>query len=191
MIGYWQLWANHLQKDFCDYVVEKALKIEPTEATIGFDETNRTDTEYRRSKLRWIDRTNLEWADVFHVVESYFNSANSTAFGFDLTYIPYMQFTEYDAGDEGKYDWHEDIQWANTDCYHRKLSMVIQLSDPTDYEGCDLELAPPEYESPDPETLRTRGSIVVFPSFVRHRVTPISKGKRYSLVAWMQGPKFR
>ena len=74
---------------------------------------------------------------------------------------------------------------------HRKLSMVIQLSDPKDYEGGILEIHANEHYPPPPDELKRRGTIVVFPSFLRHRVIPVTKGVRYSLVAWIEGPHFR
>ena len=66
--------------------------------------------------------------------------------------------------------------------------MSIQLSDSDDYEGGDLELMFRE----EPVKLdRTRGTLVAFPSFMLHRVTPVTRGTRWSLVAWITGPRWR
>jgi len=191
MHGYWQLWEQGLSKEQCEVLISQASELPVEEATIGFDEHNRTDDSYRRSKIRWIPRADQGWAGLYNVVESYIHTANNNAFGFDITRVAELQFTEYDADDEGMYDWHEDLNWLSNSFSHRKLSLVINLSDPSLYEGGNLELAPPEFEAPNVDVLRTQGSVVVFPSFVKHRVTPVTKGKRYSLVAWMEGPKFR
>jgi PKHD-type hydroxylase len=114
--------------------------------------------------------------------------ANNNAFGFDLNLMREIQFTEYRAENEDHYKWHEDLSWRVNKASHRKLSVVIQLSDQGDYEGGDLEL---QHEAPEPEALKRQGTVIVFPSFHSHRVTPITKGVRYSLVAWYEGPKFK
>lgn len=80
----------------------------------------------------------------------------------------------------------------------RKVSITVNLSDPEDYEGGDLWLThlPSDSNSDKLETFtnpdfRTKGAVVVFPSWVRHRVTPVTKGTRYSAVAWFNGPPIR
>jgi predicted 2-oxoglutarate/Fe(II)-dependent dioxygenase YbiX len=102
-----------------------------------------------------------------------------------------IQFTEYHESVQGHYDWHNDVLWGDGTPVHRKLSMVIQLSDPSEYEGANLELKPFYLNAPNETMLKQQGTIIVFPSIVEHRVTPIIKGTRYSLVAWMEGPKWR
>ena len=71
--------------------------------------------------------------------------------------------------------------------YDRKLSISIQLTDPSEYEGGDFEFQNIE----NPCNFRTQGSVLVFASHQVHRVTKISKGKRNSLVGWMEGPRWR
>jgi PKHD-type hydroxylase len=68
------------------------------------------------------------------------------------------------------------------------LTSIIQLSDETTYEGGDLILENVS-ESP-PEKIKNQGTMLTFPSFIYHRLTPVTKGKRYSLVGWFEGPKF-
>jgi PKHD-type hydroxylase len=72
----------------------------------------------------------------------------------------------------------------------RKLSITIQLSDSDDYEGGNFILDR-QYQQPDSKDLRTKGTILVFPSPIKHKVTPVTKGIRKSLVAWVEGPKWR
>ena len=80
---------------------------------------------------------------------------------------------------------------------HRKLSLVVQLSDPADYDGAELELFQVHADAGDDElaTFRAQstaqGTVVVFPSFEYHRVTPLRSGMRHSLVSWVSGPPFR
>jgi len=68
---------------------------------------------------------------------------------------------------------------------------VCQLSSPEEYEGGEFEMQPLHLNAPAQEHLRTQGTVLVFPSFVVHKVNPITKGTRHSLVAWMEGPKWR
>jgi len=93
---------------------------------------------------------------------------------------------DYDAEKPGKYNWHQDIGGGQSSL--RKLSTVTQLSEPADYDGCRLRLF--TSNDFDPEKIQ-RGDTVIFPSYLPHMVTPITRGRRYSLVSWVTGPAFR
>jgi PKHD-type hydroxylase len=96
-----------------------------------------------------------------------------------------IQFARYDSSDRGFYDWHTDFSGFRP---LRKISISIQLARSEDYEGGDLELM----FANQPEQLdRTRGTFIAFPSFVLHRVTPVTRGTRWSLVAWILGTRWR
>ena len=69
--------------------------------------------------------------------------------------------------------------------------MTIQLSDSKDYEGGDFKFFDPVVQSPDPDKLRAKGTVLVFPSFLPHAVTPVTKGERKSLVVWADGPEWK
>jgi PKHD-type hydroxylase len=109
-----------------------------------------------------------------------------------------MQFTKYNKGQF--YDWHYD-SWV--DPYKnntvRKLSVTVSLSDENDFEGGDLEFAIQDNNAREPlkkilrtcHEVRKKGSLVVFPSFLWHRVTPVIRGTRYSLVIWSTGEPYR
>ena len=191
MRAIWQMWESIWIPEACERVIDLGKRLDPKPANIGFDETGREDTDYRRSKIAWAHPWMQDWKDVFSEVDALFHEANRNAFGFDLWTLREMLFTQYDGGDEGKYDWHTDLDWLDPRPMHRKLSMVIQLSDPKDYKGGELELNPPALAGPDAEKLKQRGTAICFPSLVEHRVKPVTEGTRYSLVAWFEGPKFR
>jgi len=117
-------------------------------------------------------------------------SANKDFFQFHVSRLNFVQFAEYDASYLGEYKDHHDVFWLNgDDFYHRKLSCVVQLSDPNNYEGGDLQLTDCMF-APLAEDIKMQGSITYFPSFMRHRVTPVTKGRRYSLTAWFEGRKW-
>jgi predicted 2-oxoglutarate/Fe(II)-dependent dioxygenase YbiX len=96
-----------------------------------------------------------------------------------------IQLARYDGLDQGFYDWHTDFAGFRP---LRKISVSIQLSRPEDYEGGDLELL---FGNQPEQMERARGTFIAFPSFVLHRVTPVTRGTRWSLVAWILGDRWR
>jgi hypothetical protein len=98
-----------------------------------------------------------------------------------LAHTEPVQLSEYQVGDE--YDWHLDL--GPGPASRRKLSLSVQLTEPNEYEGGDLEIKG-VHNIP---ALRKRGSVIIFPSFLLHRVTPVTRGVRRSLVAWVPGEK--
>jgi PKHD-type hydroxylase len=114
---------------------------------------------------------------------------NGQFFQFDLYgFNEDMQYTVYDGEQQGHYTWHLDDSGKNTQRGPRKLSLVIQLSDPSDYEGGELQLQ----TGPDPTIVdKAKGLVAAFPSYTLHRATPVTKGIRKTLVVWITGPAFR
>ena len=185
MLAWHHMWPGELATDLCDRIICDALQLPMVDGTIGHGGVTVVDQTFRRSRLRWLPRS---WTFIRGEMETYIRAANAATFGFDLSHMPDAQFTEYAADDAGEYKPHTDNSWINKKPYDRKLSVVVQLSNPADYDGCDLTLAE---DQPDQARLRTRGTVIVFPSFLKHAVTPCLTGVRYSLVGWMLGPKFR
>ena len=109
------------------------------------------------------------------------------AFRVNCNMVPSLQFTEYlEPGYH--YDWHHDVDWNRADGKSRKLSFVVQLSDPSSYEGGDFEFR--YHENPKPEKLKCQGTILCFMPYLEHRVKEIITGSRYSLVGWYEGPRW-
>jgi PKHD-type hydroxylase len=181
----WELFPDGLPADYCDRLIARAEELPAEEGALGVARKDNADV--RRSKVRWLDLDGLDCAianDIMFLVRK----ANRQSFGFDIVGPDAAQFTEYHASEGGKYDWHQDISWESIEPYGRKLSFVAQLSEPADYEGGVFEFF--RIPSPGPE-MRKRGAVLVFPSFLQHRVTPVTVGIRRSLVSWIEGPKFR
>lgn len=191
MNAWWQMWSGHFSAHTCDWVIKEGLKLPPEEGRIGHGgRTPVENNEIRLSTIRWVPRKN-PFSMMWDRMEELFREANYNAFGFDLSVLREVQFTEYQARPDGRmdrYKWHEDLNWTVNTPHRRKLSIVIQLSDSGDYEGGDLQL---QRDPPNAEQLRVRGTVIVFPSFHFHQVTPVTKGVRYSLVGWHEGPAFR
>ena len=184
MNAIWQLWNKAITDEQVNNIIRICETYELKDATVGVDGTN-INEDIRVSEVRWVGDQ-----DVKNTMWFYAHQANKNAFGFDMNYLQDMQYTVYRGEKTGKYDWHQDTFWSNPTMFDRKITVVMQLSDPSDYEGGLLELDP-EYENPEPEILMERGTVIAFPSFIRHRVTPVTSGIRKSLVAWFEGPKFR
>lgn len=140
--------------------------------------------EIRKSQTSWIF-PNPTSAWIFDRLSNVILQANSLHFRFDLSgFYQGLQFTKYEAPGE-HYEWHQD---RGATVGIRKLSLSLQLSDPDDYDGGELQFL----HGKDEETFaKERGLIALFPSWALHRVTPVTRGTRYSLVAWVSGPPFR
>jgi PKHD-type hydroxylase len=148
----------------------------------GGDDSQMTD--YRKSEISWIPEVqDTQW--LYDKIADYAIEANKEMWNFDIWgYHDSLQFTNY-YGDGGHYDWHADL---GPNMSNRKLSVVLQLSDPKDYVGGQLEMnaggsilsVPQQY-----------GLLCFFPSFVLHRVTPLTSGTRTSLVTWLCGANLR
>ena len=138
----------------------------------------------RRTTISWIRPTNADAHSYFNAIANDVIKTNSEQWQFDLWgFIDSLQYTVYHEGDE--FSWHID---CGPKLPPRKLSVSVQLSDPADYEGGDLQLRVSDSVDTAP---REKGTVCIFPSFVSHRVTPVTKGVRKALVAWVAGPAFR
>lgn len=185
----WLYWAGVLDSKWCDDFVEYATQTyTPQEATIGF-ENNRADSDYRECEIRWLNAQREE--SLVKTIWKYAQEASRNSFDVDIRYINELQFTTYRGSKKkpGKYGWHHDVNFKNPAPYHRKLSFTLQLSDPKDYEGGEFEFDPDI--DPLPEEAKQKGTVLVFPSFYKHQVKPVTKGTRHSLVTWVEGPHWR
>lgn len=148
------------------------------------------DKGIRRSKVSF-DQCNDKNQWIFDRLNGIIENLNARFFNFDINGYDTIQYSEYHASENGKYDWHVDMYVGEippTDIETRKLSLVLWLND--DYEGGDFELICTSLDSP--VTIpKEKGKLIIFPSFLFHRVTPVTKGVRKSLVAWIYGPKFK
>jgi PKHD-type hydroxylase len=178
----WAYWDNAFTPEECEQIINQCKAFKLKQAIIeGKDPYNK---EIRESNVCWITPdTEFNW--LYTRISDLVTRLNDDYFKFDLYgFTEPLQFTEYKAP-TGHYDFHVDKIY-NGDL--RKLSIVVQLSDPEEYEGGDFELM----DSNEPEKLsRKRGTMLAFPSYTLHRVTPTSKGERYSLVCWVSGPNFK
>jgi len=178
----------------CRRIVELGSSM-PTDRAELHDDSRPDDADpsVRRSATAWIPPDeHSEW--IYHRLAGVGDRANRS-YGFDLTgFEEDLQFTTYDRRG-AHYTWHQD--GLDGSVGHRKLSIVVQLSEPTDYDGAELEFleVSEDYDGDQRaaylERSSRQGAAVVFPSFEFHRVRPLRSGRRCSLVAWVGGPPFR
>lgn len=140
----------------------------------------------RRSEVFWLDEEPAS-RPLFQLIAQFVQKANDQVFRFDLVgFGEPFQVATYRGTDSGFYGWHVDIGPGRL--AQRKLSLVIPLTDPAHYEGGELQL----FHDHEPTTVdMPLGRIVAFPSYVLHRVTPVTKGLRRTLAVWVSGPPYR
>lgn len=173
---------DFLSKEECQTIV----KLGKSKRLLQGKVNNKASVEanVRKSGVSWLAPSdNLEW--LYRRLTDTITLLNKRFFGFDLYGIQEgLQFTNYEAPD-GKYDYHMDRSF---DYQIRKLSITIQLSNPKDYTGGELELL----TGTNPIAMeKKRGKLIIFPSFMLHRVKPVTKGERNSLVVWIAGSQFK
>jgi PKHD-type hydroxylase len=173
---------------------EELQKIYKDVATLPFQEATligNADPEaikkIRSSSIKWIPKT-PQWNWLYEKLMSLAVQANDTLWHFDLISAPELiQYTEYYDNADGHYDWHQDIGPGNPSL--RKVSITVQLSDSDEYEGGDLEM----WQGGTAIQVAPRGAGVtfIFPSYMMHRVTKVTKGTRRSFVLWVGGQHYR
>lgn len=182
-------WENAFSEEELTKLVALLDELPTGKATIGGYSPEEDYKETRESKVAWLDfNDSSSW--VYDRLAWVARQLNGQFYKFDLYgFSEHMQYTIYNGEDEGHYTWHLDLGVSsNSGSPPRKLSMVLQLSDPEDYEGGSLEI----YSSAQPTQVeKKRGLVAMFPSYMLHRVTPVTKGIRKTLVVWITGPAFK
>jgi PKHD-type hydroxylase len=203
--NYYWCFQKAVPERVCDEIVRYAKSIKDNMAVTGdFTDPETLDQikdlkKKRDSNVVWL---NDPW--IFREIQPYIHKANKNAeWNFQWDCSEHCQFTKYNKGQY--YTWHRD-GWGqpydkpdqpNEHKKIRKLSVTLSLSDEKDYEGGELEFdfgdtEPSKERSPRKCTeIRSKGSLIVFPSFVWHRVCPVKSGTRYSLVVWSLGWPFK
>ena len=166
------------------------------------DAGGRNDPSIRKTDIAFLDSGCKEDEQVNHLVWHFLQEANKKMFKYNLQYFQPIQFARYRNG--AYYDWHQDSSGINPTGEGRKLSLTLSLSDPKTYEGGELQFFGGDRPMDDlklsdgtivpgeeiVKDIRAQGSVTVFDSRDFHRVTPCTKGTRYSIVCWTVGPNF-
>jgi PKHD-type hydroxylase len=185
-----------VKPDVCDQIVTDCKQNILKKASIlSANKKGRDDPEIRKTSVDFItDKDNKINELAWH----FLREANKIQFNYELTYFQPIQFAEYKDG--GFYGYHQDASGIDPDNETRKLSLTLVLSDPNKFEGGELQF----YNGGRPmedmgeitgeqviNDIRSQGTVVVFDSRDYHRVTPVTKGVRHSIVCWTVGPNFK
>lgn len=184
----WAYWEDFISDRECENIVNEGLTLPQVTGTIGSSTQEKFDEklDYRNSTVSWITTENTKFNWLFSRIGDIVQELNTRFFGYDILYSENLQFSTYDSKNHGRYDKHVDMFYDTS--IHRKLSVSIQLSDSNDYQGGKLMLYP---QRDAIEVNFKKNTLIVFPSFVLHEVTPVTQGTRHSLVTWINGPRFK
>jgi PKHD-type hydroxylase len=179
-IANYYYFENSLNNEEIDNIINISQKYDTKDGTVN----NMVNTSYRNSKIKWLplnDETEFIYKKIFNLVQI----ANKNMWNFNIALFKEdLQLSEYSDEYEGHYDWHMDFgENAST----RKLSITIQLNDPEEYEGGELNF---QIHRNIIKAPNKKGTVIVFPSFLLHKVSKVTKGTRRSLVCWIHGPPF-
>ena len=207
--NYFWFFKKAVPDRICENIKKYGLSQQPQVAITGDEKGNVPKTEEEFKQLHKQRNSDIVWLDepwIYREIHPYVHTANKLAgWNFEWDFTESCQFTKYKLNQY--YDWHSD-SWdktydqPNTPSHGkvRKLSMTCQLTDGSEYQGGELEFDFRNYDPPQRDEAKhlskateilSKGSIIVFPSFLWHRVKPVIKGTRYSLVAWHLGYPFR
>ena len=183
----WAFIDNLFTAEECEKIKVLGNKLQIKAAGIGsFEEKNIVvNTMIRKNRIGFFNTLDEESSWIYRRLTDAVNTINAQFYNFNLDYIECLQYTIYEEQND-HYEKHIDLMFHGP--HTRKLSFSLQLDDADTYKGCDLEL----FTSNDGiTTKRNQGSMIVFPSWIMHRVTNLEVGTRHSLVGWVCGPAWK
>lgn len=181
----WYVFENCFNDEEYKKLFNGLEKLSFQKAAQGGDTQELFDS-HRISNVKWIPKIG-PWNWLYKKLSGFVHVANKECWNFDLhSIVESIQYTEYNGSQKGHYGWHVDLGPGPTSL--RKVSVTIQLSGPEDYKGGDFEFNVGKDNPPSP---KDKGTGIIFPSYLLHRVTPVTKGIRKSLVLWVGGCTFK
>ena len=193
------LFPSAISKEKCEGLLEYCIKntkfqtasvLNVGDYDVASDNLGRIDPKIRKTDIAFVAPDGQEDNKVNEIAWHFLTLANEIKFNYNFVSFQPVQFARYRDG--GHYGWHQDTSGISPQGESRKLSLTFSLSEPKTYEGGHLEFYRGEklMEEQVIEDIREQGSVVVFDSRDYHRVTPVTKGTRYSIVCWTVGPNF-
>jgi PKHD-type hydroxylase len=182
---YW--YKEGFSREELNKIYDGVARLPFNDATVFGSDNPEIIKKIRSSSVKWIPK-NDEWMWLYEKLMDMAATANNEVWKFNLISAnELIQYTEYYDTQEGHYDWHQDIgPGIGT---QRKVSITVQLSEADEYEGGDLEM----WSGGDNVAVAERGAgvVFIFPSYMMHRVTKVTKGTRRSFVLWVGGDHYR
>jgi len=168
-------------EDICDKAVKDFSSLPSKDATMG-SQGETQDVIHRNTTVRFAGSNH--WFDE-HMLATAMAGNRACKWEFHVTDNENIQFAEY--GPEQHYNWHVDVFPLSGLPLDRKMTVVCLLNDPTEFTGGEFQIRLySEYTAP-----LVKGSVIAFPSFLEHRVVPVTSGVRKSATMWLRGPRFR
>ena len=194
LTNYYWYFQSAIPERICDDIVRYGKQLQDQMAVTGGYGGRKLNAKQTKD-LKKKRNSDIVWMSdrwIYKEIQPYIYKANQNAgWNFQWDFSESCQFTKYVGSKKQHYDWHTDSgPRKNENGKIRKLSMTVALVDGSEYEGGDFEV---NLNEPKKEAVhvikpaRLKGSVTIFPSFVWHRVTPVTSGTRYSLVNWHQG----
>jgi len=188
-ISYLAFWEDFLTQEDINKIISYPEWDNLKQASIGNSGKNIVDEKIRSTKLNFLP-LRQDTLDIYEKISSVITEVNNRFFNFDITALyENIQLGLYSAEENGHYDWHVDYNVGDTNVVPRKLSMALLLNDPSEFEGGKFKIKTNSDIEQDLEL--KKGRAWFFPSWTLHKVTPVTKGVRKSLVVWVGGPSFK
>jgi len=179
-VSYW-VFQSYISSEMCDLLIKETEWNKAEEGKIHTTPEGIIDKAIRKTDVVFLHQMSVPEC----ILRSAITLANTQArWNYRLTSVERVQMGRYTEG--GHYDYHKDLDVPNAKNEQRKLSAVLFLSNPEDYEGGEFEFKDMKFDEPK----FPKGTIIVFPSFIDHKVNPVTSGERFSAVCWASGPAF-
>jgi|21_taG_2_1085346.scaffolds.fasta_scaffold71435_2 PKHD-type hydroxylase len=176
-----------IPENFCNSIIKNFSIQKNEQATIGsIADGGLIKKRTRNSLVHWI---NEKW--MYDLIHRFVGLSNQNAgWNFDVNFTEKVQFTKYKLNQH--YTWHKDTHCPDNNEPIRKISSVMFLNNPKDYKGGEFQFKLDNEKKQEIVSVKPdAGTVIVFPSFITHRVTPVLSGERYTLVSWTKGPQFK
>ena len=180
-------WEDGFTNQECNEIIRLGESLSAKDSTVGSNnKSQKCDGNIRKSLNSWL-KLNDETEWVYARLGNICRCLNGMNWRFDISgFSEELQYTRYN-DDNSFYGWHIDNGLTGSEHPQRKLSVTLQLSEPSEYEGGEFQIHASKLNT----LPKKKGLVIAFPSYSLHQVTPVTKGIRRSLVVWLCGPAFR
>lgn len=177
-------------KIYDDNVCEKIISV-VKKRNFSWGLTVDNKEQSRKNKIAWVKKDDAELNFLFNDMWALIGNVNAEHFRVNILELPEIQIAEYHSKYNGFYDTHPDVDFLSHNQhngYQRKISFTIQLSNSKNYDGGDFYFSDDNMMHPNYDEVRQQGTVLLFPSFLPHGVKKVTRGVRYSIVGWFEGP---
>lgn len=183
----WQMWEQAIPHEVIDEFSMKFRSVSSIDGHTGHVSDHEVRDNIRGATVKLVDNI----PGVESLILPFINDANENAFQFDIEKIETVRYTAYSEGDyaAASKDWHTDINFVHGFPFDRKLTVHVQMSDFHESQGGDFEFK--WAENPSTDALSKKGTVLVFPSYLDHRISKVTSGSNRNITAWVQGPNWR